>query len=336
MRELLSIKSRFELFTTRIRPSAEHFEEANRQTDYMIEWLKAVIAADERFTLEKILRAGSNAKHTSLRRTEEIVFDVDLGAYYSGEGATRERLGTLLTFTRERLREIYPTKSARDFEVLKSAVRVKFSGGIKLNVDVTPIIRDNSLGIENGGWIPRSDEWRLTSVTCHNEFVRSRTARSKQRPGPVKFNRLVRLMKWWNKRQDDLAQPSYFCDLITAAALEKSGVTDEWQTSLRNIFTFLRKHQFLEPIIFSDYYDANKIKLPTDQVIVMDSVNPKNNVTRNWTETIRLDYLERVQLAYDAMMDARSWELDGDEETAVDAWCEVFGEEFRTLSEEEE
>ncbi len=323
----MSIKSRFELFTTRIRPTIEHIEEANRQTDYMIKQLKSMVAEDERFTLERVLQAGSNAKHTSLRRTEENVFDVDLGAYYSGEGATRERLGTLLTFTRERLRDIYPAKSARDFEVLKSAVRVKFQGGIKLHVDVTPIIRDDSLGIENGG--------RLTSVTCHNEFVRSRTARSKQQPGPVKFNRLVRLMKWWNNRQDDLVQPSYFCDLITAAALEESGVTDEWQSSLRQVFTFLRKRQFLEPIIFSDYYQANKLKLPADPVIVMDSVNPKNNVTRNWTEAIQQGYLERVQTAYDAMMDARSWELEGDEEAAVDAWCEVFGEEFRTLSEEE-
>ncbi|HJT57936.1 MAG TPA: CBASS oligonucleotide cyclase [Ktedonobacteraceae bacterium] len=332
----MSIKSRFELFTTRIRPTIEHIEEANRQTDYMIKQLKSMVAEDERFTLEKVLQAGSNAKHTSLRRTEENVFDADLGAYYSGQGATRERLSTLLTFTRDRLLDIYPTKSARDFEVLQSAVRVKFRGGIKLNVDVAPIIRDDSVGIENGGWIPRSDGWRLTSVTCHNEFVRSRTARSKQRPGPVKFNRLERLMKWWNNLQDDLMQPSYFCDLITAAAVEKSGVTDEWQSSLRNIFTFLRKHQFLEPIVFSDYYDAHNITLPTDLVIVLDAVNPENNVTRNWTEATRQGYLERVQVAYDAMMDARSWELEGNEKAAVDAWCEVFGEEFRTLSEEEE
>jgi len=40
--------------------------------------------------------------------------------------------------------------------------------------------------------------------------------------------------------------------------------------------------------------------------------------------------------AYDAMMEARSAELDGDEEAAVDAWCQVFGEAFRTLSEPEE
>jgi hypothetical protein len=332
----MSIKSRFELFTTRIRPTIGHIEEANRQTDYMIKQLKSMVAEDEGFILEKVLQAGSNAKHTSLRRTEENVFDADLGAYYSGQGATRERLSTLLTFTRDRLRDIYPTKSARDFEVLQSAVRVKFRGGIKLNVDVAPIIRDDSLGIENGGWIPRSDGWRLTSVTCHNEFVRSRTARSKQRPGPVKYNRLERLVKWWNNLQDDLAQPSYFCDLITAAAVEESGVTDEWQSSLRSIFTFLRKHQFLKPIVFSDYYDAAKITLPTDLVVVMDSVNPENNVTRDWTEATRQGYLERVQMAYDAMMDARSWELEGNEEAAVDAWCEVFGEEFRTLSEEEE
>ncbi len=331
----MNIKSRFELFTTRIRPTIEHIEEANRQTDYMIKQLKSMVAEDERFILEKVLQAGSNAKHTSLRRTEENVFDADLGAYYSGEGATKERLSTLLSFTRDRLRDIYPTKSTLDFEVLQSAIRVKFRGGIKLNVDVAPIIRDNSLGIENGGWIPRSDGWRLTSVTCHNEFVRSRTAQSKQRPGPVKFNRLVRLVKWWNNLQEDIAQPSYFCDLITAAALEESGVTDEWQSSLRHVFTFLRKHQFLAPIVFSDYYDADNIKLPTDLVIVMDSVNSKNNVTRNWTEAVRQGYLERVQAAYDAMMDAWSWELEGDEDAAVDAWCEVFGEEFRILSEEE-
>ncbi len=35
------------------------------------------------------------------------------------------------------------------------------------------------------------------------------------------------------------------------------------------------------------------------------------------------------------MMEARSWELEGDEEAAVDAYCEVFGDEFRTLSEGE-
>jgi hypothetical protein len=332
----MSVKGRFELFTKNIRPTEEHIEEANRQVDYMVERLHGIVASDGSFTLEKVLRAGSNAKHTSLRRTAENIFDVDLGAYYSGKGATKQKLDTLLRFTRERLAEIYDNvKSKSDFEVLSSAVRVKFRSGIKLNVDVAPIIRDDSFGLVNGGWIPRADGWRLTSVTAHNDFVRTRSGKSGKVSGPVKFNRLVRMVKWWNNLQGDLVQPSIFCDLVTAAAFEKVGVTSEWRTSLIQVFGFLGKHQFLSPIVFSDCYDATKVKLPKDAVVVMDSVNPANNVTSVWTDKTRRGYLERVQNAHDSMMYARSFELDGDEDGAVDQWCEVFGDEFRDLSEED-
>lgn len=332
----MTIRGRFDRFTTRIRPTDEHIEEANRQTDYMVAQLKQRVSADRRFTLEKVLKSGSNAKHTSLLHSADNVFDVDLAAYFSGKDATREQLDKLLRFTQDQLRGIYSGKAAEDIKALKSAVRVKFTSGIKLHVDVAPIIRDDELGLENGGWLPRADGWRLTSVTCHNNFVRSRTAKSTAVAGPVKFNRLVRLMKWWNNRQGELAQPSIFCDLTTAAAFEGGGVTGEWQTSLRQIFGFLRRHQLLEPIAFADYYDPATIALPDDPVVVLDSVNAANNITRTWTSATREAYLDRVQDAYDAMMEARSCELDGDEDGAVDAWCEVFGEAFRTLSDETE
>jgi hypothetical protein len=332
----MGIKTRFDRFASKIRPTDDHIKEANRQTDYMVEKLKDRVSADGSFRLVKVLKAGSNAKFTSLRRTTENIFDVDLGAYYSGTGATKEKLGDLLQFTRDQLASIYPTKSSQDFEVKKSAVRVIFQGGIKLNVDVAPIIHDDSLHIENGGWIPRSDGWRLTSVTCHNQFVRSRTTQSNSVSGPVKFNRLVRMIKWWNNRQGDLVQPSIFCDCITAAAFAEVGVTSEWQTSLRHVFNFLRQHQFQTPIVFSDYYAADKVALPDDPVVVLDSVNASNNITGTWTEETRQGYLERIQEAFDAMTYARSCELDGDEEGAVNCWCDVFGSAFRTLSEEEE
>jgi len=60
---------------------------------------------------------------------------------------------------------------------------------------------------------------------------------------------------------DRLIQPSIFCDCITAAAFAEVGVTNEWQTSLRHVFNFLRQHQFLTPIVFSDYYDAAAVAL---------------------------------------------------------------------------
>jgi hypothetical protein len=332
----VTIKARFEKFTREIKPTPEHIEEANRQTDFMIRQLKNKVAGDKSFELEKILKAGSNAKFTSLRKTDENLFDVDLGAYFSGEGATKAHLDTLIQFTRDQLRLIYPQKEEEDFIVLKSAARVKFRSGIKLNVDVAPIIRDGSLDVDNAGWIPRPDGWRLTSVTGHNKFVEKRTGESKKVNGPVKFNRLVRMVKWWNNLQGDLTQPSIFCELIAAKAFEECGVTGEWQTSLRQIFNCFRKHQFLEAIVFSDYYEAGKVTFPADSVIVMDSVNPENNVTAAWTESIRSQYLDRIQDAYDAMMEARSAELDDDEDAAIDAWCIVFGGAFRSLSELEE
>ncbi len=330
----MTIADRLDQFAKKIRPTDEHIKEANRQTDFMIERLTNRVASDGRFTLEKVLKAGSNAKFTSLRKTEENIFDVDLGAYFSGEGATKDQLGRLLQFTCDQLRGIYPNKAREDFEVLKSAVRVKFRSGIELWVDVAPIIRDDSLGFNNGGWIPRDDgEWRLTSVTCHIDFIHKRTKRSNKIDGPVKFNRLVRTIKWWNNLQEDLAQPSYFCDLITAAACEDKGVTKSWDTSLLQVFSFLRRHQLQEPIVFADYYDPQKITLPQDPVIILDVVNAENNITRLWTDRIRQDFLDRVQDAYDAISQARACDQDGDEKGAIEEWSRVFGDKFEALSE---
>jgi hypothetical protein len=286
-----------------------------------------------------VLLAGSNAKHTSLLRTGENVFDVDLGAYYSGAGATKAQLGTLLEFTHAKLLEIYKNvKQKGDFTILKSAVRVKFRSGIELWVDVAPIIKDDTLAINNAGWIPRDDdEWRLTSVTAHNEFVSSRNKAAKSRPGPVTFNGLVRMMKWWNNRLDpSLWQPAIFTESVVAAAIaEIGGVTDEWQTSLRAIFSFLRKHRFAKAIVFGDYYAPAKVTPPKDIVVVLDAVNAGNNVARTWTTSTREAYLDAVEDAYTWTLEALSAEMDGDEDAAVDAWCQIFGPAFRTLSESE-
>ena len=48
------------------------------------------------------------------------------------------------------------------------------------------------------------------------------------------------------------------------------------------------------------------------------------------------DEFIRVQEAYDAMMDARVAENAGDEDSAVEHWCRVFGDAFRELSKDEE
>jgi hypothetical protein len=333
----MTIKARFAQFTKNIRATDKQIEEADRQTNFMISRLKHRISADSTYELEKIVVSGSNAKHTSLRKTDENQFDIDLNACFSGTGASKDHLGKLLQFTRDQLVDIYRhLKDEKDFEVLKSAVRVKFTSGIKLWVDVAPIILDDSvLHVENAGWLPRADGWRLTSVTAHNTFVSKRSKLSTGVSGPVRFNRLVRMFKWWNNLLGQLTQPSIFCELVAAAAFEETGVTDEWQSSLRQLFRFMRQHEFSTPILFSDYYDPAKVKLPSHSTIVMDPVNPENNITRSWSTDTRVEFLNCVQQSYNAMMDARSAEQDDDEDEAVEHWCRVFGNEFRLLSEEE-
>ncbi len=88
-------------------------------------------------------------------------------------------------------------------------------------------------------------------------------------------------MKWWNRQLPDNLRPcSYFCELITAAAL-KDGVTETWQSSLEKIFAFLDQHAFEQPIIFGNY-DMKSVKRSSDLVIVLDAVNPENNVADKW------------------------------------------------------
>jgi hypothetical protein len=331
-----AIKARLERFISQIRPTDDHIEEANRQTNFLIDRLHDKVDDKGTLKLEKILRAGSNAKHTALRRTAENAFDVDLGAYFSGSGAKKEQLDKLLTFTRARLIEVYgDTKSKDDFEKLKSAVRITFKGGIKLQVDVAPIVSDASLKIENGGWIPRPDDWRLTSVTRHIDFIHERSARAKVMPGPVKFNRLVRLIKWWNNAQGDDRHPTIILDLLTAAAFDARGVTPDWPTSVRGVFQFLRRHQLKSPVIFGDNYTPASVPSSGDLVTVLDPVNKDNNVTRAWKERDRTGFLRRVDLALDAIADAHACLLDDDEDGAIDAWSRVFGPDFRALSEPE-
>ena len=101
------------------------------------------------------------------------------------------------------------------------------------------------------------------------------------------------------------------------------------------MFAFLRKHRFAEPIVFDDNYDPKKVALAVGTVVVLDSVNAKNNVTSTWTSRTRDEFLDRVEEAYDASTAAWSAERDGDEDEAVGHWCRVFGDDFRDLSEED-
>lgn len=332
-----SIATRFDKFILNIQPSKRDVAEVNLQVDYIVEQLQNIVASRDDFGIEKVLKAGSYARYTALRKVGNNGSDVDIVTYFTGTRAKKIYFGELKGFICKILRDFYSSKSQVSIDNLRGNVRIKFNN--RLTIDVVPVIKDDIQGVSNGGWFPyaygsrHANSWQLTSVTCHSQFIIRRTAKSKEMSEFVSFNKLVRLVKWWNNRQKQLRQPSILCELITAAAFDVYGVTNEWQSSLRQVFSFILEHQFLEPIVFDDYYDTNGLDLPSDQVIILDPANPRNNFARNWTERTRLAYLDRVQEAYDSMIEAQIYELDGDIENVVKMWCRVFGNSFRSLSE---
>ncbi len=180
----MSISSRFDQFVASLRPLGKQRKTADQTVAVLIQQLHRIMDLERTFTLGKVLQAGSQTKHTALRRMGTHSSDVDIGVYFLARSATQESLETLLRFTRERLLEVYPNKPSQDFTIPGRAVQVFFRSR-NLSVDVVPILRDPSLRIENGGYMPRHDGWRLTSITYHTDFVRRRTEQSKQVSSPM-------------------------------------------------------------------------------------------------------------------------------------------------------
>jgi hypothetical protein len=111
----------------------------------------------------------------------------------------------------------------------------------------------------------------------------------------------------------------------------ESDVADNWPETLLHVFSFLQNHQFLTPIVFHDYYEPNSIDLPDDCVVVLDAVNPTNNITHNWNENIRRGYLNRICKARRKIQEAIDFEKQGRYPDAIENWCQIFGERFRDV-----
>jgi hypothetical protein len=84
--------------------------------------------------------------------------------------------------------------------------------------------------------------------------------------------------------------------------------------------------------IFNDYYDAKSVKRPDNPVVVLDAVNSDINVASKWTTEIKQGYLKSLRQTCTLIKQAQDEERAGHEEAALDIWCQVFGDDFRRLS----
>jgi hypothetical protein len=122
-----------------LRLPADKRKEYHEQVDRLVaELCKSV---RDKVKITKVVKAGSFAKYTILRKTSADPVDVDVVFYISGRDASKETLGGLNNTIYDLLIKIYPNKSVEDFEIQRKAATVTFVG-TGLSVDIVPVIED--------------------------------------------------------------------------------------------------------------------------------------------------------------------------------------------------
>lgn len=124
-----------------LRLPAEKRKEYHAQVDRLVEALTSKLKEQTELKVTKVVKAGSFAKYTILRKTNDDPVDVDVVFYISGKDVDTETLGTLTQTIYDVLIKLYPNKSVEHFEIQRKAATVEFVGS-GLSVDIVPVIED--------------------------------------------------------------------------------------------------------------------------------------------------------------------------------------------------
>jgi hypothetical protein len=231
--------------------------------------------------------AGSYAKGTGLRRymygnTKIGGSDVDLPVILTSRSGDHLDLKALLDLFETLVRNSY---SRSKISRTKSSIKLEFST-FKYPFDIVPMVavRDDP----KREYLFRADGSKIaTSVSEHVKFITSRTRRSADARGIVRFNDMVRLFKWWRGLHaggDAVleAMPTFLLDLLCAKAFDEHGVATSythtlqiWFKAIAEIVTQRREVRF----------DGKQGPDVGRGWIVLDPVSPENNVVpAKWGE----------------------------------------------------
>jgi hypothetical protein len=260
------------------------------------------------------MKAGSFAKFTILRKTNEDPLDVDVIFYLEGEDIDKETYESLSQQIYEFLIAAYPTKAIDQFTIQKRAATVVFTGS-GLSVDVVPVI---AISERPGyGWQFGLDGSKtLTCPPGQVKFIKDR------KDVDADFRTLVRLgKKWRNRHADELkALKSFSVELVMAYLLDRDGKAGKLEQRLCNFFLYIAQSELKEMISFKE----NTLPLGSfsDPVVIIDPVNSINNVAA------RIEDAERAAIVQKAM---ESWEVAhfASAEDDLDVWKELFGPRFK-------
>lgn len=296
-----------------LRLPADKRKEYHLQVDRLVSALTKRVHEQSDIKITKVVKAGSFAKYTILRKTNEDPVDVDVVFYISGRNVDQVSLASLTQLIYDALIKLYPNKSVEDFEIQRKAATVTFAG-TGLSVDIVPVIEDPSRA--GYGWqFDIHDGTKVqTCAPCQIKFVSDRKVIDPD------FRTLVRLAKKWRNRIELKPLKSFAIELILAHVLEKNGKKSSIEESFRDFLLYIAQSELKEVITFPE--NGRVFPSFTDPVVILDPVCNSNNVASRITEAERK---EIVACALKAWETANFASVEDD----IELWKELFGPRFK-------
>ncbi|QIL82453.1 nucleotidyltransferase [Diaphorobacter sp. HDW4A] len=304
--------------STVLRLPEDKRKEYHAQVDRLISALTKRVHEQSEIKITKVVKAGSFAKYTILRKTSEDPVDVDVVFYISGRSVDKESLASLTELIYDAMIKLYPNKSVENFEIQRKAATVTFIGS-GLSVDIVPVIEDPARA--GYGWqFDIHDGTKVqTCAPCQIKFVRDR------KDIDPDFRTLVRLAKKWRNRVELKPLKSFTIELIMAHVLAKNGKDGSIEKRFRDFLLYIAQSGLKEVITFPE----NGLVFPsfTDPVVILDPVCNTNNVASRISEDERK---EIVAAALEAWETANFASMEDD----IEIWKELFGPRFKVEEEE--
>ncbi len=293
--------------------------EYHGQVDRLIVELRKHVENRDELTVTKVVKAGSFAKYTILRKTNDDRVDVDVVFYISGKDVNHATFAELSETIYQLLIKIYPTKKVEDFEIQRRAATVTFVGS-GLAVDIVPVLQDAKR--PNYGWqFDISDGSRNeTCAPCQIQFVADRKKADKH------FRTLVRLGKRWRNHMKPAGLKSFHIELLMAHLLEVNGTAGSIEKRFRDFLMYIAQSGLKNHIDFAENRSSAAVSF-NDPVVIIDPVNNSNNVASRVTEEERIEIVSTAN---------QSWEgaVFASEEGDVELWKDIFGPRFKVEEEE--
>lgn len=321
-------------FVDWIAPDPDKIDEIAQRADNIRKNIRQS-AEEDGVTVTDTPNAGSFEKKTGLRRhyrghAEIDGLDVDIPIVVKPKDDDGDPINELLNKFEKYAKKSYPDST---IEKTKSSVKITYADGISF--DVVPMLATEKK--EEQVLIRSTGERLKTSVQKHNEFVKKRTAKSNEEKGRVKFNECIRLMKWWRDIQadngyyltDDNTPPSIVMDLLCAFAFDKLNVEKTYAETLAKWFSFLANVvRTKKAVYFTDNYATPTLDTTTTW-IVLDPVNPENNITKNWNSQKVNELAEWLEKGRDSWATIIRLDEDGEDAKCLDELIELYGTPFK-------